>query len=301
MKNFLFFILLMFETMISFAFLSGLAQAGTISVVAAESTYGVIAQAIGGNRVKVDSIIKNPNVDPHLFEADPAVARRVAGAQVVVMNGIGYDDWMQKLLTANPVRGRQVVVAAETAPYLVMADKNPHIFYDPRVGLLTASRLAALFIERDRSHAAGYRANLEHFSRSLLQVYSMAQQVIMAHPSLTVTATEPVAGYMIRMLGYRSINMHFQFDVMNGTEPSPKEVTSYEDSLRHHQTAVVFYNRQVSNPISRRIREMAKMSGVAVVGVDEFVPPQTGYTRWLVQALQTLDKALAIPAGATGQ
>ena len=56
------------------------AQAAPISIVAAESTYGVIAQAIGGDAVKVDSIISNPNVDPHSFEATPAVARKVAKA-----------------------------------------------------------------------------------------------------------------------------------------------------------------------------------------------------------------------------
>ncbi|MEJ2632711.1 MAG: zinc ABC transporter substrate-binding protein [Acidihalobacter sp.] len=258
------------------ALCSSAASAAPIAVVAAESTYGVIAEAIGGSQVHVDSIIKNPNVDPHMFEADPAVARRVAQAQVVVMNGIGYDDWMDKLLAANPNQTRQVVVAAKLDPFLVMSNQNPHIFYDPRVGLLTAS----------------HQANLKHFADSLLQVYAAAQQVMMAHPGLNVTATEPVAGYMIRELGYRSLNEHFQFSVMNGSEPSPQEVVRYENSLRQHKVSLLFYNQQVTDSLTERLRKIANESGVPVVGVDEFVPPNTSYPQWLMETLKAVGKAL---------
>lgn len=268
------------------------AQAAPISVVAAESTYGVIAEAIGGAQVHVDSIIKNPNVDPHMFEADPAVARRIARAQVVVMNGIGYDDWMDKMLAANPSSSRQVVVAAKLDPFLVMTNQNPHIFYDPRVGLLTASRLAELFAKLDPAHAAEFRANLKQFANSMLQVYAAAQEVMMAHPSLSVTATEPVVGYMTRELGYRSLNDHFQFAVMNDSEPSPQEVARYEDSLRQHKVSLLFYNQQVTDSLTERLRKVANESGVPVVGVDEFVPPNTSYPQWLTETLKAVGNAL---------
>ncbi len=268
------------------------AQAAPLPVVAAESTYGVIAEAIGGPHVKVASIINNPNVDPHTFEADPAVAREGAQAKVAVMNGIGYDEWMEKLLGANPVAGRQVVIAADLDPHLVMADKNPHIFYDPRVALLTAARLAQVFSQDDPAHAPQFAQNFKNFSQSLLQIYNAAQMVIAQHPALTVTATEPVVGYMLRFLGYNSINQKFQFNVMNDTEPAPQDVINYENSLRQHQVAVLFYNQQVTSPLTKRMQDIAKTAGIPIVGVDEFVPPRTGYVKWQVETLQALNKAL---------
>jgi zinc/manganese transport system substrate-binding protein len=117
------------------------------------------------------------------------------------------------------------------------------------------------------------------------------------HPSLTVTATEPVAGYLIRLLGYQSLNERFQFNIMNDSEPSPRDVANFEDSLRQHRAAVLFYNQQVSDPLSRKMQGIAKRSGVPMVGVDEFVPPGTGYGRWLVQTLQRLEKALPLQGG----
>ena len=66
--------------------------------MAAENFYGDVATQIGGKRVAVTSILNNPDQDPHLFEATPAVARQVAAAQVVVYNGADYDPWMGSCL-----------------------------------------------------------------------------------------------------------------------------------------------------------------------------------------------------------
>ena len=72
-----------------------------VSIVAAENFYGDVARQIGGNAVKVTSILSNPDQDPHLFEASPSVARSLAGARIVVYNGLDYDPWMEKLLRAS--------------------------------------------------------------------------------------------------------------------------------------------------------------------------------------------------------
>jgi zinc/manganese transport system substrate-binding protein len=268
------------------------AQAATVSIVAAESTYGVIAQAIGGNKVAVDSIINNPNVDPHSFEATPAVARKVARAQIVVRNGIGYDDWMEKMLAASPSPQRQVIVAAQLDPALVLADKNPHVFYDPQVALLVAEKLAHLLQKIAPADAAFFARNLQRFQADLTRVTEAETALRKAHPGLSVTATEPVVGYLLRQLRWTSLSEKFQFDVMNDTEPSPAEVARYEDNLRHRKVALLFYNRQVTDPLTDRLRAIARESGVPVVGVDEFVPPDTTYAQWQLQTLKAIAQAL---------
>lgn len=268
------------------------AQAAPIAIVAAESTYGVIAQAIGGNQVQVDSIIKNPNVDPHSFEATPAVARKVAKAQIALLNGIGYDDWMTKMLAANPAPHRQVIVAADLDPALIMPDRNPHVFYDPTVALKVAERLAQLLQQADPAHREAFAGNLQRFKTQLTRLNEAQEALAKRHPQLKVTATEPVVGYLLRQLGWTSLGEKFQFDVMNDTEPSPAEVARYEDNLRQHKVALLFYNRQVTDPLTDRLRALARSSGVPVVGVDEFVPPKTDYIQWQMQTLAAIEHAL---------
>ncbi|OYV36151.1 MAG: ABC transporter substrate-binding protein [Thiomonas sp. 20-64-5] len=237
-------------------------------------------------------MINNPNVDPHGFEATPAVARKVARAQIVVLNGMGYDDWMEKILAASPSPHRQVIVAAQLDPALILADKNPHVFYDPQVALLVAEKLTALLQQAAPADAALFVRNLQNFKADLKRVTQAEAALRNAHPGLKVTATEPVVGYLLRQLRWTSLGEKFQFDVMNDTEPSPAEVARYEDTLRHRQVALLFYNRQVNDPLTDRLRAIARESGVPAVGVDEFVPPHTSYVQWQLQTLRAIEQAL---------
>ena len=74
-------------------------------MVAAENFWGSLAAQLGGDRVSVRSIIDNPDADPHDYEPTAADARAMAGAQLVIVNGIGYDAWAGKLVDANPDSG----------------------------------------------------------------------------------------------------------------------------------------------------------------------------------------------------
>src|SRR3954447_18580654 len=82
---------------------------GVLQVVAAENFWGSIASQLGGSRVRVTSVITSPSTDPHDYEPTAADARTVAGARMVIVNGIGYDPWAERLIAANPVSGRIVL------------------------------------------------------------------------------------------------------------------------------------------------------------------------------------------------
>ena len=84
--------------------LSAQAADAPIRIVAAENFYGDAATAIGGDHVAVESIIVSPGTDPHDFEPAPSVARGVADAAVVIMNGADYDPWMERLLESSEAR-----------------------------------------------------------------------------------------------------------------------------------------------------------------------------------------------------
>ena len=278
------------------------ARAGAVApptIVAAESTYGAIATAVGGSHVRVVSLIHNPDVDPHAFEATPQAARSVAQARLVLMNGLGYDSWMTRLLAANPVPGRTVLVAAQLLPARRLADANPHVFYDPEVGLRMAAAVADWLRHADPAHAADYTAGEQRLRTQLQQVLLRARQLAGARPGLRVTATEPVWGYMVRELGWQSLHQGLQLHVMNGTEPTPREVGGFESDLRARRVALLVYNRQVDSALTRSMLRLARDCGVPTLGVEEFAPPGTGYAAWLMQSLDGAAAALARPPAPT--
>src|SRR6266404_2439391 len=109
------------------ALLAAFAASAQIHVVAAENFWGSIAAQLGGNRVQVTSVISNPATDPHDYEPTALDARTIAGAQLVIVNGIGYDPWAPKLLAASPVAGRLTLTVGGL---LGLKDgDNPHQWY----------------------------------------------------------------------------------------------------------------------------------------------------------------------------
>ena len=100
-------------------------------MVAAENFWGSIAAQLGGDRVAVTDIIDNPAADPHDYEPTSDDARTMAGAQVAIVNGIGYDEWASKLLAARPDDSR---VELDVGDLVGLQDgDNPHQWYSPDI------------------------------------------------------------------------------------------------------------------------------------------------------------------------
>ncbi|NWK80162.1 metal ABC transporter solute-binding protein [Aquitalea sp. LB_tupeE] len=270
-----------------------LAQASgqPINVVAGENFYGDVAQQVGGKHVHVTSILSNPDQDPHLFEASASTAKALSAARLVVYNGIDYDPWMAKLLSAAKAPGRKEIVAGQ-----LMQKKtgdNPHLWYDPATMPRVAKAIAVELEAADPANKAEYEQNLKRFLDSLQVLNSKVKSIHDKYAGTPVTATEPVFGYMASALGFKMRNEKFQLAVMNSTEPSASDVAAFENDLKTHQVKVLFYNSQASDQSAKRVQKIAKEAKVPVVGVTETAPTGKHYQDWMLGQLNALNQALS--------
>jgi zinc/manganese transport system substrate-binding protein len=263
------------------------------TIVAAESAYADIARQVAGPATKVTSILRNPATDPHFFEPSPSAARDVAGAAIVIENGIGYDSWMDRLLAASPEADRRVIVVASLLHR--GAGDNAHLWYDPSAMPKLASGVAEALIEQDpaRRKAVSQRrdAVLASLARLKLHIAAMHERFAGAE----VAATEPVLGPLIASLGLRDSHARFEVSVMNGTEPRASDVASLEDDLRAHRIRALITNAQASDPEAARLAGIAREETVPIVPVTETLPAGETYQQWIEQELNALEAALAQP------
>jgi zinc/manganese transport system substrate-binding protein len=268
-------------------------DAGKIAVVAAQNFYGDIARQIGGDRVTVVSIMSNPDQDPHLFETTPGVARQIADARVVIINGADYDPWMDKLMAATPRPGRAVINAAK----LVNAKPgdNPHLWYAPATMPAVAQAIAAALSQADAADATGYAERLARTLDDLERITQRATQLRVKHAGKPITATEPVFGPMAEALGLTMRNQSFQLAMMNDTEPSARDVAAVEDDLKNHKVKALVYNRQVSEKLTERLLAIARKAKIPVVAVTETQPADVSFKDWMLGQIDALDKALSGP------
>ena len=266
------------------------AEAAPLRIVAAENFYGDVAEQLGGPEVAVVSILSDPDQDPHLFEVGTAAARAVAGAAIVVFNGADYDPWMEKLLAAAPVAGRETIEVAKLV-HKTPGD-NPHLWYDPATMPAFADALTAALARRDPAHAAQYAARHARFEAGLKPLIDKVASLRRRYAGTPVTATEPIFGDMAAAIGLEMRNERFQRAVTNDTEPSAAAIAAFQSDLRSRAVKALIYNRQTSEGVTLQMQALARRSRVPVVGVSETEPAGTTYQSWMLSELDALERAL---------
>jgi zinc/manganese transport system substrate-binding protein len=265
-----------------------------IPIVAAQNFYGEVAAAIGGDRVAVESVPISAGADPHDFEPSPSVARSIADATIVVFNGADYDHWMERLLDSTEKPGR---VAIEAAGLIGVGEgDNPHVWYDPRTMPTVAVALAEALSALDPEGATEYESRRRAFVARLVPIDAKVGAIKDRFGGTAITATEPVFGYMASALGLTMTNEDFQTAIMNGTEPSAREIAGVIDDLTNRRVKALVYNSQVSDAMTDQLVDAASRANVPIVGVTETVPNGTGYADWMLGQLDALEKALTGPS-----
>ena len=269
------------------------AAATTIPVLGTENFYADLLAEIGGSHVTVTSILNDPNADPHAFESSPQAAKLVADARLVIVSGIGYDDFMQKLLGASPDSAR-VVIDVQTLLGLA-DDVNAHIWYDPGTMPAVAKAATEALVKIDPTNAADYQAGEQAYLASLAPLTAEIGTLKADYSGAPVAFTEPVAGYLANAIGLIVLTPEgFQKAIEDGTDPAPADVAAERDLLTGRKVKVLLYNSQVTSPITDEIHDLAVANGIPVVGVAETIPAAyRTYEAWQLAQMKALQAALA--------
>ncbi|MGH3154100.1 MAG: metal ABC transporter solute-binding protein, Zn/Mn family [Streptosporangiaceae bacterium] len=267
---------------------------GIVVAVGAENEYANVIQQVGGKYVQVSAIMSNPNIDPHTFEASPSVARLVSRAQLVVQNGLGYDEFMNAIEAAVPSSSRKVVVVQHLLG-LPDSTPNPHLWYKPGTMTAVAGAIAADLGALLPAHAAYFKANAAAFGRSLQAWANAIASFRAKYPDTLVATTEPVADYMLQAAGADNLTpWAFQADIMNGTDPSAQDVAIERSLFTQHKVKVFVYNQQVTDSLTESFITLAHQNGIPVLGVYETMPtPGYDYQSWMLTEVQDLQRAVA--------
>lgn len=256
------------------------AGGGPVRVVAAENFWGDIAAQIGGRHVAVTSIISNPNTDPHTYETSPANAAAISSAQLVIENGLGYDDFVGKIL-ATGASGPRRVLSVQQVLGLHGTNVNPHVWYDTAALPKVAAAIARQLSEIDPAHRGAYRARARRFDRSLHPLLAVIATIRRNYAGAPIAYTERVPGYLVQAADLRlATPLSFSLALEDGTDPSPQDTAAFDAAITAHRVRVLLYNAQVVDAQTTRIKQLARGAGVPIVGVTETLPPGQSFQAW---------------------
>lgn len=140
---------------------AGSASPGALSVVTTTTVFADIVRNVGGDLITVTSLVPKSG-DVHTFEPRPADVRAVSAARLLVMNGLGLDDWLEKTITNASATGTPLLKLGVDLPGVELlpgedpGTQNPHLWMDVAYGELYVDRIAASLEQLDPAHAAQY-------------------------------------------------------------------------------------------------------------------------------------------------
>jgi zinc/manganese transport system substrate-binding protein len=274
------------------------ADSGKLNVVAAEDFWGSIAQQLGGDRVEVSNIITNPAADPHDYEPSAEDARTMAGAQLAIVNGIGYDQWATKLLDANPSSGRTVLTVGDL---LGLKDgDNPHQWYSPSSVQKVIAQITADYKQADPGHAAYFDTQRHRFeSTGLVTYHRLIGQIRSRYAGTPVGASESIFEPLAPALGLKLATPRgFMDGIAEGTEPTPADKATADRQIADRRIKLWVYNSQNATPDVQRLNDAAKTAGIPIATVTETLTPEgASFQAWMAHELEGLAAALAKTGG----
>jgi zinc/manganese transport system substrate-binding protein len=275
------------------------APGGKITVVAAENFWGSIAAQLGGTKVTETSIITNPQTDPHSYEATAADARTIAGTQLFLQNGIGYDSsWAPGLVSANPNSARTVLTVGDV---LGLKDgDNPHQWYSHASVYKVIDAITADYKKIDPADASYFDQQKTTFEDSTLAEYNQLETTIKAkYAGTPIGASESIVSPLADSVGLDMLTPYsFLKDISEGTDPTSADKATIDQQIRNKQIKVYVYNSQNSTPDIQAQVKLAQQEGIPVTTVTETLSPAgESFQEWMISELQGLESALAKATG----
>lgn len=269
-----------------------------LDVVAAENFWGSIAADLGGKQVRVTNIINSPNADPHDYEATAADGRALASANLVLVNGLGYDTWASKLTAANPNPARTLLDVGNLLA--LPADANPHRWYNPADVARVVDQLTADYKELDPADAAYFDQQNVAFQTTALAAYrSVIADIRTRYAGTAVGASESIFAMLAPALELDLITPpSFLTAISQGADATAADKKRIDEQISSRAMKVYLYNAQNATPDIQAQVTAAEAEGIPVSAITETLPAGAqSWQQWQTTQLVALRDALAKATG----
>ena len=248
--------------------------------------------------MSVKNIINDPNTDPHSYEPTSGDARSVADAQYVIVNGAGYDSWMDDLISANPATGRKVLNIGDV--FGVPEGGNPHMWYNPDYVKAIVNQISSDLSAIDPADASAFSQSAQTYLSTGLQQYnSLISDIKARYAGTPVGASESIFAYMSPALGLNLITPTSYLNAISeGQEVSAADEATVEQQINQNRVKIFVYNSQNVPPNIQTLLNLCKAKGIPVATITETLVPATAtFQDWQCAELQGIEAALQQATG----
>jgi zinc/manganese transport system substrate-binding protein len=222
-----------------------------LNVVASFSILGDLVKNVGGDKVDVATLV-GPNGDVHVYAPAPSDAKKNADARLLVMNGLGLEGWLPRLVQSAGSKATIVTASNGIAPLQLGSEADPHAWQSvPNVKIYVGNIRDAL-IAADPAAAAVFRANADRYLRELDALDAEVRAAIAKIPPgrRKVITTHNAFGYFAAAYG---VTFVAPVGVSTESEPSARDIAILIQQIKAAKIPAVFLENLSDDRLIRRI------------------------------------------------
>jgi zinc/manganese transport system substrate-binding protein len=239
------------------AFSSIRAEARPLDVVASFSVLGEIVKEVAGDKADVHTLV-GPDGDAHSFEPTPNDARTLGSADLVIVNGLGLEKWMERLIEASGYKGTVAVASRGVQPRLMIEEgasvTDPHAWQDLANGRLYVRNIAAALAAADPADRAYFDARAKSYDAALAALDAWVRQEVARVPPARrrVITTHDAFGYFGAAYGVTFLAPE---GISTDAEPSAGDLARLIDQIRREKIRALFLENITSPGLMRTISQ----------------------------------------------
>jgi ABC-type Zn uptake system ZnuABC Zn-binding protein ZnuA len=243
---------------------SGGGQGQGLDVVATTTQVADFARVVGGDRVRVTSLIK-PNVDAHDYEPSPADIDAIARADVVLKNGVGLERWLDDTIKSSGYQG-QVVDTSQGVPLRHEGgEPDPHIWQDPRNAERMAANVERGLAAAEPADAGRFQANLTAYTRQLQALDAEVARQLGSLANKKLVTNHDAFGYYIDRYGLQLVGSVIP-SLDTSAELSGRDIRDLVAKIKATRVKAIFTEASLPPKTADTI---AREAGVKVVGGED--------------------------------
>ena len=232
-----------------------------LNVVASFSILGDFVRNVGGDRISGTTLV-GPDGDVHVYEPAPADAKKIADAKLLVINGLGLEGWLPRLLQASGSKAPIITATKGIAPLKIGSDADPHAWQSVANAKIYVANIRDALIAADPADAEVYRSNAQAYLTKLDALDREVREAIAQIPPARrkVISTHDAFGYFAAAYGIEFIA---PLGVSTESEASARDIAAIITQIKASKIPAVFLEN-ISDP--RLIRRISSETGARVGG-----------------------------------
>jgi manganese/iron transport system substrate-binding protein len=270
-----------------------------LKVLATTTIVGDVVSQVGGENISLTTLLP-PGSDPHSFQPTPQDAVKVAEAQLIFINGLGLEQFLNPLIEN----------AGSTAPVVTVSDQiqahpgiiepgqsqpdtrqDPHVWMDPNNVMLWVDTIEKTLTAQDSTHAQAYQANAAVYRKQLQDLDAWIREQVAQIPEANrkLVTDHVIFGYFAARYGFEQVGAVIP-GYSTDSQPSAQELASLEDAIKALGVKAIFVGDTVNPSLSEQVAQdtgtrLVFIHTGSLTGPDGNAPTYLDYIRYNVSAI----------------